>query len=332
MAPAWDLSFVNMQVLFNELPGVYIPLKDFAQVRHAWWADNGTLEESFQVCQFNLILHFGYEVSAEEGLAVFQKVCELTRDYPCRVWVICPQREKAIGIEAKLFGICHLLESHSYQKRICEAIIVKAAAEDLVQLYDWISSRSDNDLPLYFLSHKSLEQIDLNILNHLTRHAKKILWDSSLESCPDTLNRITVDLSSIKLTPLRQSLGYFLADYSPEVLIQGLQSIAITTPSDDASAHLIGNWLQERLMACAALAKMAPQFPIHYNCDPKKPQGMGIEWIYDTPQKFIQWEYHLNEKGVRITACLDGHITNAHQSLTELNWQEALQTAIFSQI
>lgn len=339
-------KYQNMSALFNELPGVYIPLKDFMSVRRDWWAENGTLQDFFQVCQFNFILHFGYDINIEEGLAVFQNICELTRDYPCRVWVICPQKEAAIGIELKLFGICHLSLTGFSQKRICEAIIVKAGGDDLLHLYDWISARSDNDLPLYFLSQKALEQIDVKTLNPLLYHAKKILWDSSIEHLPSGVHfNNDIDLREASLRPLKNAMASFLANYAPEILVNKLQSIAIHSHPENATAKLIATWLQERLKACVLFIEKKPHlssespneksfaFTMEYHSSVDLAlDKMQIQLHYEDATKFLKCSYSHSEKKLIIEANLDERFIEVTQSIMLLDSQEALKVAIWGNL
>lgn len=327
-----------MRALFNELPGVYIPLKDFMRVRHVWWTENGTLQDSFQVCQFNLILHFGYDVDTEEGLQVFEDICELTRDYPCRVWVICPQKERGIGIELKLFGICHLSASGSSQKGICEAIIVQAGEDDLRHLYDWISSRSDNDLPLYFLSQKALEQIDVKTLNPLLHHTRKILWDSSVENLPSDLNaKNLLDLKEVSLRPIKNALSAFLVNYDPNVLVSGLQVLSVRAHTHDATAKLISIWLQDRLKDCSGFAKnkLYPSnealkdydLEVDSSAD-EVPQSMQIQLQYDDAHKYFRCTYSSLDNKMIMDANLEGRHVERTQSVMLLNASEALRESL----
>jgi hypothetical protein len=320
--------------LFHQLPGVYLPLRDIGAIRRVWWSEGNDWQEAFQVCQFNLVLHYGYENNTEQALQWFQEACALTQDFPCRIWVICPEKEGFEGIEAKIFGICHL-NRKAQKGGICEAIILRSSTNALPRLYDWVSLYSDNDLPLYLLSIKAGELLNLKAAQDFLRHSKALLWDSSLEPSLAVSGHQQLDLAWIRCWPIQRALGYFLAHYPPEVLVNGLERIELHYhPAWKGAAKVLGEWILSALRHCQSLRGTQesiafegrvienPQgltFEMQWHCKPPHTPPIAFRWIY----KEVTQESYMEAKWL-------GSPAPATHTLECLSTLEALKKALLA--
>ena len=72
----------------------------------------------------NVVLHFGWEVTAEQAQERFNALLTFAQRYPSRIIVLCPSRAITDGsMRAKLFSQCYIGDSHR-EMCCCEALLL----------------------------------------------------------------------------------------------------------------------------------------------------------------------------------------------------------------
>lgn len=218
--------------LFEVLPGIELPVREISPTLSEMWAVDRKGGGEFRASQMNLILHFGIKTTEAEAQACFQTAVRFGQRYPCRIIVLCPRVETPDEEElltAKLFTQCYIGESLR-EMCCCEALMLSYETREFIHLRNQVSVWLEADLPTAHWFHRvPPDRIEKQYLDFIYSF-QRILFDRAIEGEGyDAIewprpNRV-VDVTSARLLPVKQALGPFLAGYSPEELVQGLEQI-----------------------------------------------------------------------------------------------------------
>ena len=259
-----------MASIFNALPGIEVPAGGISKGLTELWANTAARgeaapsEDDVKATQVNLVLLLGYNTTPEDAVKQFETAVQFSRRYPCRVVVLCPlpADDKTVGIRAKIYGECHLGKSKG-DTRCCEFVMLSYAASAREHLENQVSVCLSTDLPLYYWAHRFASSARMSEYQYLLRRSKRVIFDSATAP-EDALTfpwpkPVTVrDLAHARLLPVRQSIGQFLANFTPNVLAEGLTKVSVVAdPSLKAEGRVLNGWVKERLENCGAREDVA---------------------------------------------------------------------------
>jgi hypothetical protein len=245
-----------------------------------------------------VVLHLGYQTTDEDALAQFQTVLRFSQRYPSRVVVLCPVDSDSGETEmrAKIYGECFLGKSKG-DTRCVEFVMLSYPLVARSRLEDQVSVCLSTDLPLYYWAHGFSTSSKLADYTYLLTRAKRVLIDSSIAP-PDALTypwpepSALRDLVYSRLLPVRQTVGQFLARYSPTLLAEGLEQVTVHHSSRYAAeARVTLGWLCRRLAACGARLPASAFIDV-----PGNSGSLGISFAYAGGEKFFRWSGDLAAK------------------------------------
>lgn len=255
--------------LFESLPGKIIPVSDVTTtLAHLWQTETEDSNHlsSFKACQMNLILYLGPTTPTSEGLECFNLALHFAQKYPCRILVLCPE-DKAEGelfMHSKVFAQCYVQSSRS-SHACCEAIILSYPIDNMGFLKNQLSLWLESDLPTYYWSHRIGNQYTQLSSLSLIQNCQRVVYDSCLEDTHfSTLtwlkNDIIRDLANARTLPIRQSLGQFFSGYTPQTLVENLETaVVFHAESLKGEAHNLIHWMDDCLQSCKK--ESSPQYP-----------------------------------------------------------------------
>lgn len=269
MAPSVDDGYVAKtrtmtatSTVYEALPGLSVPLSDALEKLSAMWApidESGKKTESeYRASRMNLIVHIGFEASADEAKELFQTVIRFSHRYPCRMIVLCPQPdswESGSRMGCKIFSEC-VIGQGSGGMSCCEAILLGYTMSDRPFLENQVSIFMETDLPSYYWPTRFGSAQLLSDYKFFFKEAQRILFDSSRESFlidqVDVPQREKIhDLSFSRLLPIRQCVGQFLSAYAKEDIVDGLEQVSLSSSSAFKSeGRALMGWLASALKAC----------------------------------------------------------------------------------
>ena len=242
-----------MKDLIDELPGLDLPVGEVTdRLELMWESDALDSPSAFRASQMNVVLHFGWEVTAEQAQERFNALLTFAQRYPSRIIVLCPSRSITDGsMRAKLFSQCYIGDSHR-EMCCCEALLLGYEPDNCGYLANQVSVWLEPDLPSYHwfcgVPSARIGQYSGNLLKGVRRS----IYDSSFEG--EDLSQLdwpepsrVGDLASARLLPVRQALGQFLSGFEMQVLCDNLDSV-IVRHSDEMSGE--GIRLMEWIRAC----------------------------------------------------------------------------------
>jgi len=303
-----------MSSVFDVLPGVEIPVGEISKKLAQMWslppAEGGVPPpDDATATQVNFVLHLGLPTTPEDGGAQFQAVLRFARRYPSRIVILCPQSDAedkgGLEIRAKIYGKCYFGKTKG-DKRCVEVVTFHYSRAARGFLENQVSISLSTDLPLYYWAHRFSASSRLADYRFLLSRAERVLIDSAIAP-EDAMTYPWPNLSALRdlvyarLLPVRQTVGQFLAAYPPEVIASGLQTITVRhAPTLPAEARVIRRWLIERIRACseAMQANGAGAFfgigseSFDAQCcalEPTDSASLGVEFHYDSPDKFFRW-------------------------------------------
>lgn len=189
------------------------------------------------------------------------------------------------------------------------------------------------DLPLYYWAHRFSASGRLADYRYLLGRAKRVLIDSAI-SPADALTypwpnpSATRDLVYCRLLPVRQTIGQFLAAYSPAALVEGLQSVTVS--HDDnlaAEARVTLCWLRRRLGACGA-AENTLRFATQPFAAGEK-GSLAVRFDYADPARKFRWSGDLETGQALFEADLGAGKTTLSAAVSLLKPESALSEAMF---
>ena len=246
-----------MKDLINELPGIEMPVAEVAsRLQTMWEGGEAGSPSEFHASQMNVVLHFGWEVTAEEAHERFDALIQFAQRYPSRIIVLCPSHSITDGsMTAKLFTQCYIGESHR-EMCCCKALILSYQPDKCGFLGNQVSVWLESDLPTYHWFHRVPADRIQGYFDSLLVGVRRSIYDSSIE--PKEFSEIdwpepdrVGDLAAARLLPVRQAIGQYLSGYSIEQLCHGLESVQIRhAPDMKGEGHCLENWVKDCLGEC----------------------------------------------------------------------------------
>lgn len=274
---------------------------------HMWDAETG-LEGSrmdFRASQMNVILHFGLETTPAEALEQFNTAIAFAQKYPCRLIVLCPSAETSgeVKFEGKLFSQCYI-GKHLRDLCCCEALILGYSPEQSDFLESQVSIWLESDLPIYHWLHRvPADRVSRHYLGFFKR-CRRVLYDGAVEG--DAYDAIdwpepdrAVDLTRARSLPLRQHLGQFISRFSPEELVDGLESLEFRySQSMSRVAMQLMAWHKSALSRCFDRPADLDSVVFSFNPLPEEDRDccLRIDWQFGDPGKYIKLEYNRSRK------------------------------------
>ena len=249
-----------MKDLIDVLPGLNLPVGEVTNRLERMWENDASSSSgspsAFRASQMNVVLHFGWEVTAEQAQTRFEAVLTFAQRYPSRIIVLCPSRTITDGsMRAKLFSQCYIGESHR-EMCCCEALLLGYQPENCGYLANQVSVWLEPDLPSYHwfcgVPGDRIEQYFDNLLLGVRRS----IYDSSFEG--KDLSKLNWpeptrvgDLAMARLLPVRQAIGQFLSGYAIEGLCDGLESVTVRHGDAMSGEGLrLMEWIKDCLSEC----------------------------------------------------------------------------------
>lgn len=326
-----------MDSIFNVLPGLEVPVGEISKSLADMWtataADGGPAPASddAKATQVNFVLHLGFQTTPEDATKQFQTVVRFSRRYPSRIVVLCPIAEAddkgQTEMKAKIYGECHLGKSKS-DKRCVEFVMLNYSRAARSHLENQVSLCLSTDLPLYYWAHRFSASSKLADYRFLLSRSKRVLIDSSIAPAdamtypwPNPLG--VRDLVYSRLLPVRQTVGQFLAGYTPERVAGGLQRVTVRhAESLAAEGRVLTGWLQRRLAACQA-------GEVKFVAEKCGPDELGVQFDYDDAGRYFRWSGNIAKGHAHFECNFGGGATTLPASVSLLAPEMALSEAMF---
>jgi hypothetical protein len=277
-----------------------------------WESDTAGSPSAFRASQMNVVLHFGWGVTAAEALERFETLLYFAQRYPSRIIVLCPSRAIQDGsMRAKLFSQCYIGDSHR-EMCCCEALLLGYQPESCGYLGNQVSVWLEPDLPSYHwfcgVPGQRIEQYYDNLLSGVRR----CVYDSSYEGrdlgeldWPDTIS--VGDLAMARLLPVRQAIGQYLSGYEIHDLCRGLESVKVSHSESMAGEGLcLLEWIKECVADCQLCEEctalqaeytVAPCAEAHADC------SLVLEFTY-SDERYFKWRKFTEGSMAEIDAAL----------------------------
>ena len=329
-----------MPEIFDALPGIEVPVgaitNGLAQMWAAAAADGGPVPaaDDAKATQVNLVLHLGFNTTAEDAVAQFATVEKFSQRYPSRIVVLCPLREDAgvTDLRAKIHGECFLGKSKG-DKRCVEFVMLSYPHVARVHLESQVSICLSTDLPLYYWAHRFSASGRLADYRYLLGRAKRVLIDSAIAPAdaftyPWPNPAALRDLVYSRLLPVRQSIGQFLSSYAPAALAAGLRGVSVThSEALAAEARVLLAWLRRRLADCAAA-----EDEIDFTTAARTEDGLAVSFAYagaGGQKKYFRWTGDFAARQALFEADLGAGSTLLPAAASLLGPEAALSEAMF---
>ena len=320
-----------MHAIFNALPGIEVPVGGIGAGFNRLWAN--TDAQDLRAMQLNLVLHFGMFTEPAEAERQFRTTVEFAQRYPCRVVVLCPERDPAAKdlFRAKIYGECFLGKSGK-DTRCCEFVLLAYPAGSHDYLQNQVSICLSTDLPLYYWAHKFSSNQRLAAYDYLLTRARRVLFDSAVVpedafSFPWPNPAAVRDLAYTRTRPLRQTIGQFLSRYAPADIVAGLRGVTMRHRTDLApEAQAMLGWLKKGLSRCGAKTE-ALQFEVSGR------QCAGcfeIAFDYADAAKRFVWAADMTRRQAEFEGDLGQGRTTLTATARLLEPAEALSEAMFN--
>lgn len=329
-----------MPAIFDALPGVEVPVDAVGKGLRDMWAGNAAdgrpapEAEDARATQVNFVLHLGLNTTAADAAQQFEVVKRFSQRYPSRIVVLCPRHTEPAPTEirAKVYGECFLGKSKA-DKRCVEFVMLSYSRSARPFLENQVSICLSTDLPLYYWAHRFSASVRLADYQYLLSRAKRVLIDSAI--APDDAltfpwpkpNNVR-DLVYSRLLPVRQTIGQFLAAYSPASLVTDLRGVTVSHDGTlPAEARVTLAWLKRRLTACGAnLEKIAGVVKAHA---PGADGCLAVRFEYARPDRVFQWHGDLKTGAALFTADFGSGRTRLAAAVSLLAPDMALSEAMF---
>lgn len=319
-----------MHAIFNALPGQEVPVGGINAGFKRLWAD--TPAKDSRAMQLNLVLHFGMYTTPEEAEKQFRTTVEFAQRYPCRVVVLCPERDPAAErvFRAKIYGECFLGKSGK-DTRCCEFVLLAYPTGTHDFLQNQVSICLSTDLPLYYWAHRFSSAKRLAAYDYLLTRSRRVLFDSAVVGA-DAFNfpwpnpAAVRDLAYTRTRPLRQTIGQFLSRYAPADIVASLRGVKISHRHDFApEAAAMIEWLKKGLARCGAAVDN-----LSFEASGKVCPGcFEITFDYGDAPKRFGWTADLDARYAEFAGDLGHGLTRLTASARLLEPAESLSEAMF---
>lgn len=325
-----------MPAIFDALPGIEVPVGSIQKSLAQMWTDNAAggrpapEADDAKATQVNFVLHLGLNTTPEDAARQFDVVVNFSRRYPSRIVVLCPLLADVPSpvMRAKIFGECFLGRSKA-DKRCVEFVMLSYSRSARPFLENQVSISLFTDLPLYYWAHRFSASGRLADYRYLLGRAKRVLLDSAIAPA-DALTypwpnpSATRDLVYSRLLPVRQSIGQFLAAYSPATLVRDLQAVTVShAPALAAEGRVLRGWFQRRLSACGA-GTDGVKFELA-----AEGGGLAVRFDYAQPGRRFRWHGDLATKQAQFDADLGAGHARLAAAVSLLSPEQALSEAMF---
>ncbi|MGJ3243524.1 MAG: glucose-6-phosphate dehydrogenase assembly protein OpcA [Opitutales bacterium] len=333
-----------MASLIDTLPGLRMPVADVTAFLSRMWHQDpeqrNAEHSAFRASQMNLVLHFGLATSEEEARERFDTAIEFAQRYPCRIIVLCPERE-ARGedlLEGKLFTQCYIGQSLR-SMCCCEALMLSYPPNEDGFLENQVSIWLESDLPTYhWFNRVPLDRISEQYLDFV-RLARRVLYDSSVE--PEGFAdldwphpRRVYDLARARLLPVLQSVGQFLSSYRPAVLVEDLEAVTVRHPGEKrGEGRNLLEWVKGGITGCCEQSGAQSADDIAFRCEnwDQEDEGLHIrmEWSYAGDRKQFSWDLEDKTRMACIRADFGQGVIEHPQKVKKMPRAQALSEALF---
>lgn len=327
-----------MSDVFETLPGIEVPVAEINARLQAMWSETAAsggpapTEEDAKATQVNFVLHLGFRTTPDDAETQFQTVVRFAQRYPSRIVVLCPianEEQSGREMRAKIYGECFLGKSKS-DKRCVEFVLLSYPVGARRYLEDQVSICLSADLPMYYWAHRFSASGRLADYQYLLKRARRVMLDSAVAPedaltytwpKPEALR----DLAFARLLPVRQSIGQFLAAYSPDLLATGLATMTVAhTTALTAEARALARWLRQRVEACGGTE-------VDLQLAPETGAGrrLGITFGYTGRQSEFRWSGNLDTQQALFEAKYGEASTRLPAAVSMLPPENALSEAMF---
>ncbi len=327
-----------MPLVFEQLPGVEVPVGDIKHRLALLWEDatkagaKAPAPNAVRAMQMNFVLHFGFATQPDDALAQFETIKAFAQRYPCRVVVLCPLKDdnEVDEMRAKVYGECFLGKSKS-DTRCVEFVMLSYPLKVRRFLESQVSICLSTDLPLYYWAHRFSDSSRLADYQFMLQHAKRVIFDTSLVSAdavdyPWPNPGAIRDLVHARLLPVRQSLGQFLSGFDPAKLVDGLGQVRLYHKSKyGAEARVLLGWLRERLETCGLASACRGVIK------PSEAAGIddfAVEFRYED-NRYFKWRADLAKNHAEFAADMGGGRVELTTAMHLLKPPAALAEAVF---
>ncbi len=327
-----------MKDLIDVLPGVDLPVGEVTnRLERMWESDASGSPSAFRASQMNVVLHFGWEVTAEEAQERFDALLTFAQRYPSRIIVLCPSRSITDGsMRAKLFSQCYIGESHR-EMCCCEALLLGYQPENCGYLGNQVSVWLEPDLPSYHwfcgVPGARIEQYFENLLVGVRRS----IYDSSYEG--EDLSKLdwpdparVGDLAMARLLPVRQAIGQYLSGYGIDNLCRGLESVTVRhceTMSGEG-LRLMG-WIQSCLgdcTKCEDCSALKAKYAIEPCGDSDAECSLALEFSF-VDGRYFKWRKFTEGSMGEIEASLGKSKEKISTRMKPLGAEQTIAEALF---
>jgi hypothetical protein len=133
------------------------------------------------------------------------------------------------------------------------------------------------------------------------------------------------DLVYSRLLPVRQTVGQFLARYSPASIAEGLKAVTVSHGPDlAAEARVSLGWLHRRLVCCGI-----KESEVNFSAAPVKPGSLGITFAYSDQTKFFRWTGDIGTRSAHFDANFGSGRAQLSAPVSLLAPEVALSEAMF---
>jgi hypothetical protein len=324
-----------MSGIFDALPGIEVPVGTIASGLAAMWegeassgrpAPEGDISKATQV---NFVLHLGLRTDAEDAVRQFEVAVGFSRRYPCRVVVLCPQKEDAGDVRAKVYGECTVGKSKE-DTRCCEFVMLSYPRWARPFLEGQVSICLSADLPLYYWAHRFVDAARLADYGYLLANAKRVIIDSAqcaagADALPWPHPENVRDLAFSRLLPVRQAIGQFLSRYPAGVLGPGLGAMRLRHGAAVAAeARVLFAWAKDRVDACGASGEASEVC----ECADIGPRAFELGFTYPDARRF-SWKADLDSSHAVFDADFGSGRALLTTTVCMLAQEDALSEAMF---
>lgn len=328
-----------MKDIIDVLPGLDLPVGEVTERLARMWESEATGSPSaFRASQMNVVIHFGWGVTAEEAQERFDALLTFAQRYPSRIIVLCPSHTITDGsMRAKLFSQCYIGESHR-EMCCCEALLLGYQPEECGHLANQVSVWLESDLPCYHwfcgVPAKRIEEYADNLLVGVSRS----IYDSSYEK-KDLSEEIdwpescrVADLAMARLLPARQAIGQFLSGYEMSRLCEGLDSVTVRHAESMWGEGLrLMEWIRDCLgdcKQCEDCTALKAKYTIE-TCGEYCPDcSLTLEFLYTDGRYFKVRKFAEGNMG-EIEASLGKLVEKISARVKPLGAEQAIAEALF---
>lgn len=325
-----------MPEIFDVMPGLDAPLDALGRSLAAMWTDTAAEgrpappSDDSKATQVNFVLHLGINTGPDDASDQFQTAVRFSRRYPCRVVVLCPEREgTAPEIRAKVYGECTVGKSKG-DTRCCEFVLLSYSQPARRFLESEVSVCLSTDLPLYYWAHRFSDPSRLADYTYLLTRSKRVLIDTSVAP-PSSLEyawprpEAVRDLVNARLLPVRQSVGQFLSRYPMATICEGLNAVEVRHGAAlAAEGRVLLAWLKDRVGQCGRNQAAYSLRPVAE----AGPSTLAVSFGYAGGKSFL-WSGDVASGKALFTADLGTGRTVLPATVSLLTPEAALSEAMF---